>query len=97
MSREAHVQFWERVEVQSLRATRPAMESFYGRYKTTAVRDHIFADEAELRANVFDYIEVFYNRFRKHAALDYLSPMQAEAKFLAPMGARQLTSCPYRN
>jgi putative transposase len=74
-----------------------AMESFYGRYKTTAVRDHIFADEAELRANVFDYIEVFYNRFRKHAALGYLSPMQAEAKFLAPMGAKQLTSCPYRN
>jgi len=37
------------------------------------VRDHIFTDEAELRINVFDYSEVFYNRFRKHASLGYLS------------------------
>lgn len=74
-----------------------AMESFYGRYKTTAVRDHIFTDEAELRANVFNYIEVFYNRFRKHASLGYLSPMQAESKILSPMGDNQQTSCPYRN
>ena len=46
-----------------------AMESFFGRYKTTAVRDHVFRDEAQLRANVFEYIEVFYNRYRKHASL----------------------------
>ena len=64
-----------------------AMESFYGRYKTAAVRDHIFTDEAELRANVFNYIEVFYNRFRKHASLGYLSPLQAESKNLPPRGA----------
>ena len=64
-----------------------AMESFYGRYKTAAVRDHIFTDEAELRANVFNYIEVFYNRFRKHASLGYLSPFQAESEKFAPMGA----------
>jgi putative transposase len=74
-----------------------AMESFYGRYKTAAVRDHIFTDEAELRANVFNYIEVFYNRFRKHASLGYLSPLQAESKNLPPMGGMQLTSCPSRN
>ena len=74
-----------------------AIESFFGRYKTSSVRDHVFADEAELRANAFDYIEVFYNRFRKHAGLDYLSPMQAEAKFLPPMGGKEVTSCPSRN
>lgn len=66
-----------------------AMESFYGRYKTSSVRDHVFADEAELRANGFDSIEILYNRFRTHSALGYLSPMQAEAKFLPPMGGRQ--------
>ena len=70
-----------------------AMESFYGRYKTSSVRDHVFADEAELRANVFDYIEVFYNRFRKHSALGYLSPLQAEAKFLPPMGGNAEPHC----
>lgn len=74
-----------------------AMESFYGRYKTSSVRDHVFADEAALRANVFDYIEVFYNRFRKHAGLAYLSPLQAEAKFLPPMGGKPVTHCLSRN
>ena len=63
-----------------------AMESFYGRYKTSSVRDHVFADEAALRVNVFEYIEIFYNRFRKHSALGYQSPLQAEAKFLPPHG-----------
>ena len=74
-----------------------AMESFFGRYKTSSVREHVFADEAELRANVFEYIEVFYNRFRKHASLGYLNPMQAEEKFLPPMGGNAVTSCPSRN
>lgn len=74
-----------------------AMESFYGRYKTAAVRDHIFTNEAEVRANVFDYIEVFYNRYRKHAGLGYLSPMQAEAKFLPPMGGKGEGHCSSRN
>lgn len=74
-----------------------AMESFFGRYKTAAVRDLIFADEDQVRANVFDYIEVFYNRFRKHASLGYLSPMQAEAKFLPPMGGNAQPCCVSRN
>ncbi len=43
-----------------------------------------FANETQVRANVFNTIEVFYNRYRKHASLGYLSPMQAEAKFLPP-------------
>jgi putative transposase len=75
-----------------------AMESFFGRYKTSSVREHIFANEDEIRANVFEYIEVFYNRYRKHAALGYLSPMQAEEKILPPMGGKhEDTCCPYRN
>lgn len=74
-----------------------AMESFYGRYKTSSVRDHVFTNEAELRANVFEYIEVFYNRYRKHASLGYLNPMQAEAKFLPPMGGKEQPCCLSRN
>ncbi len=74
-----------------------AMESFYGRYKSSSVRDHVFADADQLRANVFEYIEVFYNRFRKHASLGYCSPMQAEEKLLPPMGGRQHPCCPSRN
>jgi len=74
-----------------------AMESFFGRYKTSSVRDHVFLNEEQIRANVFEYIEVFYNRFRKHASLGYLSPMQAEAKFLPPMGDNEHPCCVPRN
>ena len=64
-----------------------AMESFYGRYKSSSVRGHVFADETELRANVFEYIEVFYNRFRKHSSLSYKNPVRFEEDFEPPMGA----------
>ena len=70
-----------------------AMESFFGRYKSSSVRDHVFANQDQIRANAFEYIEVFYNRFRKHAALGYISPMQAEAKFLPPMGGKRQACC----
>lgn len=61
-----------------------AMESFYGRYKTSSVRGHTFIGEWELRAHVFDYIEVFYNRFKKHSSLGYQNPVQHEEKNLLP-------------
>jgi transposase InsO family protein len=70
-----------------------AMESFFGRYKTSSVRGHVFADESELRANVFDYIEMFYNRFRKHSSLGYRSPMQTEEK-LCPHGGQATSLLP---
>ncbi|MDA7657937.1 IS3 family transposase, partial [Verrucomicrobia bacterium] len=62
-----------------------AMEPFYGRFKTSSVRRYQFSDESELRAYVFEYIEIFYNRYRKHSSLGYQSPLQFEAKF-APRG-----------
>lgn len=77
-----------------------AMESFYGRYKTSSVRGHIFVGEEQARTNAFEYIEVFYNRFRKHASLGYQSPAEFEAKFLPPMGGNStssLTACPNNN
>ena len=58
-----------------------AMESFFGRYKTSSVGDIVFTDEVHARSNAFEYIEVFYNRFRKHASLGYKSPVQFEENF----------------
>jgi transposase InsO family protein len=55
------------------------VESFWGKLKTEMVYHHRFKTMAEARAAVFDYIEVFYNRTRLHAALGYLSPEQFEA------------------
>ena len=69
-----------------------AQESFYGRYKTSSVRGRIFASEQEARSNAFEYIEVFYNRFRKHSSLGYQSPLQFEQK-IYPHGGKQ-TSLP---
>ncbi|MDQ8205902.1 IS3 family transposase [Coraliomargarita sp. SDUM461003] len=70
-----------------------AQESFYGRYKTSSVRGRIFADQQEARSNAFEYIEVFYNRFRKHSSLGYQSPFQFEEKF-CPHGGKQQASLP---
>jgi putative transposase len=69
-----------------------AMESFYGRYKTSSVRGRIFSSVDEARSNAFEYIEVFYNRFRKHSSLGYQSPVKFEQKF-CPHGGKQ-TSLP---
>jgi transposase InsO family protein len=64
-----------------------AMESFYGRFKSAFTRGRTFSDEGELRSLVFQYIEPFYNRFRKHSSLGYKSPIQFEKEFLAnPLG-----------
>ena len=71
-----------------------AMESFYGRYKSSSVRGAVFRDENSLRANVFEYIEIFYNRFRKHSSLGYKSPAQFEEKF-APRGGQRGRSLLY--
>jgi len=56
------------------------VESFWGKLKTEMVYHERFATRAQARAAVFEYIEMFYNRKRLHAALDYLSPEAFEAR-----------------
>jgi len=56
------------------------VESFWGKLKTEMVYHERFATKAQARAAVFEYIEMFYNRRRLHAALDYLSPEAFEAR-----------------
>lgn len=57
-----------------------AMESFFSSLKTerTARKDYRTRDAA--RADVFDYIERFYNLRRRHSTLGYISPVDYEAK-----------------
>lgn len=55
------------------------VESFWGKLKTEMVYHERFATKAQARAAVFEYIEMFHNRTRLHAALDYLSPEAFEA------------------
>lgn len=56
------------------------VESFWGKLKTEMVHHENFATKQEARAAVFEYIEVFYNRKRLHASLNYQSPDQFEAR-----------------
>ena len=54
------------------------VESFWGKLKTEMVYHRRFATKQEAKRAVFEYIEMFYNRKRLHAALGYVSPEQFE-------------------
>ena len=54
------------------------MESFFASLKKELTRGESFATRAEARAELFEYIEVFYNRLRRHSSLGYLSPAEYE-------------------
>jgi transposase InsO family protein len=54
------------------------MESFFGSFKTEWVRDKKYSSFEEAKKDVFKYVEIFYNRRRRHASLGYLSPAAYE-------------------
>lgn len=53
-------------------------ESFFKTLKTELVYHERYRTRLQARASIFEYIEVFYNRKRKHSYLGYLSPEQFE-------------------
>jgi putative transposase len=55
-----------------------AMESFFSSLKTERTGGKTYRTRDEARADVFDYIERFYNAKRRHSTIGYLSPMQFE-------------------
>jgi len=54
------------------------MESFFSSLKTERTAAKIYRTRAQAKADVFDYIERFYNPRRRHSTLGYLSPMEFE-------------------
>jgi len=54
------------------------VESWFGGFKKEWLYRRRYETEKELRKLVFDYIEVWYNRRRKHSSLGYLSPLAFE-------------------
>jgi putative transposase len=54
-------------------------ESFWSTLKREAINGRRFQTIEEARAAVFEYIEVFYNRVRRHSSLGYVSPERFEA------------------
>ncbi|WP_152976321.1 IS3 family transposase [Methyloglobulus morosus] len=60
-----------------------AMESWNHSFKVEAVHGECFKARSEAKFQVFEYIEVYYNRKRLHSKLGYLSPEAFEAKKVA--------------
>ena len=55
-----------------------AMQSFFSSLKIERVARKVYRPRNHAKAEVFDYIERFYNPTRRHSTLGYLSPMDFE-------------------
>src|SRR5262249_49570766 len=55
-----------------------AMESFFSSLKTERTGRKTYRTRHEAKADVFDYIERFYNSKRRHSRIGYMSPMEFE-------------------
>ena len=56
------------------------VESFFGTLKRELVYQRQYATRSEATQDIFEYIEVFYNRQRRHSTLGYHSPAEYEAR-----------------
>lgn len=55
-----------------------AMESFFHTLKVELIHHELFKTRQEAKQSIFEYIEVFYNRQRRHSAINYESPERFE-------------------
>ena len=58
------------------------MESFWASLKKEQVYHQHYRTRAQARADIFDYIESFYNTIRRHSSLANQSPMDFNAAFI---------------
>ena len=59
------------------------MESFFGTLKTERLHHDRFATPEHARQICFEYIEVFYNRIRRHAKISHQIPANFAKQFYA--------------
>ena len=57
-------------------------ESFFGSLKQERVHWRNYQTRFEAQQDVLNYISMFYNRYRLHSYLDYMSPNQYETKMM---------------
>ena len=55
-----------------------AMESFFGSLKEECVGCQVYPSQEKARQALFEYLEIYYNRRRRHSALGYVSPLVYE-------------------
>jgi putative transposase len=63
-------------------------ESFWSRFKAEVLEGGAFLDVADARTEIFDYIEVYYNRVRRHSSLGYKSPLQFESDYYLKLASQ---------
>jgi len=59
------------------------MESFFARLKVELIYAEEYKSLSETYSGLFEYIEVFYNRIRRHSSLGYVSPIKYEEQYYA--------------
>jgi len=58
-------------------------ESFFHTLKTELVHHEDYCSRREAKASIFEYIEVFYNRQRRHCHIGQVAPLAFESAALA--------------
>lgn len=63
-------------------------ESFFKSLKSESVYGNRFENQQAAKVEIFEYIEIFYNRERLHSSLGYRTPIQMEEKLnIKPVAA----------
>lgn len=62
-------------------------ETFFGTIKCEMIYHHKFATREEAHKAIFEYIEIFYNRKRRHQALGYLTPIEYKHRYMQSLAA----------
>jgi putative transposase len=57
------------------------MEGFWGSLKNEMIHHQRYATRANAESAIKEYIEIFYNRQRRHSRLGYISPLQFTENF----------------
>ena len=55
------------------------MEFFFSRLKVELIYAEQYESIEAAKSGIFEYIEIFYNRLRRHSAIGYVSPVEFEA------------------
>ena len=64
-------------------------ESFFNSLKNERVHGTTYATRIDAQADLFEYIEVFYNRSRRHSTLGYHSPLRFLENWISEQSAQQ--------
>lgn len=57
------------------------MESFFGRFKVELIYAENYKTVEDTHAGIFEYIEMFYNKQRRHSAIGYICPNEYEKQY----------------